>query len=604
MNKRRHDLSSKIRKTKKSHQLQLKRRHTSSQVVPQDTITNPNECLEQFLAAPSIFSISAIQTSLATSKQASALPLHEIPADKAQQFLNLLLTFLRSRNVEESLHALRIFTNLAAMECPESYYSSCQSWCNFLLSSELPLSLTALLSSENEVIQEQACWVVGNIAGDSQPCRDKLVSQNILPCLVGCLRHKAKTNVLRRNILWAMSNLARGTGSASVFIQAGLCAADFFNILSLEQAGSQDPVDVWDVRKELYWLLAFLISKEDEAIESLVNDQLLLVLSHHFSHVTTVILKKRDRGSIFQSVIPIVRIFGNLSTASDGKYIPGIIAANENKIVHTLATWLQVQRPCGETMTIATEVTWVAGALLCDAGYPEHLSTRVACPVLLPALCRVLLKGTFTLEWKREVLNALWNSLASPPGSDAANTMGTRDQFLVQIYREKGMIRALVGMLVCMDVDAIRPAINMIDAFHRRMDRYDDNALRILEEAECLHALESVCDAATGNASYGGATDWQSSTGGMDYCAEMAANLIDDYYDNNDEVIDMGSSENFEFNIEGGANPVFNFGNQPEIVRNNSNNSDPMMTSSAGRGRGRGRGRNIPAWVQKKAHAF
>ena len=70
----------------------------------------------------------------------------------------------------------------------------------------------------------------------------------------------------------------------------------------------------------------------------------------------------------------------------------------------------------------------------------------------------------------------------------------------------------------------------MIDAMHRQMGRHDDNSLRILAEAECLHALESVCDAASVNASYGGSTAWKPFTGGMGYCAEMAANMIDDFY--------------------------------------------------------------------------
>jgi len=365
---------------------------------------------------------------------------------------------------------------------------------------------------------------------------------------------------------------------------------------------TEKTVSVWDVRKELYWLLTFLTSKEDEVVLDLMNDQVLLILSRHFSQVTKVTLESRNRGSIFQSAIPLIRIFGNLATAADGRYVAGIVAADNHAIIHALVNWLEANKPCGETMTIATEVTWVAGALLCDVGFPNHPSTVVACPLLLPPLCRVLLKGTFTLEWKREVLNAMWNALASPPGSNGDDTIIERDKLLLDIFREKGMIRSLVGMLVCLDVDAIRPALNMIDAMHRRMGRHDDNALQILAEAECLHALESVCDAASANASYGGAADWKPSTGGMDYCAEMAANLIDDFYGEEDVELDMGETKgSFEFGIQEPV-PVFDFNSGSSNARDTTSNAviaDPM-TLSAGRGRGRGRGRNMPAWMQQK----
>lgn len=609
MNKRRHELSSKIRKTKKSHQLNLKRRHTtdttSSQVPTLDASSpvSANECLQQYLASPTIFTLSELQTNLATSKQSSSLPLDELPTQHAEQLLQNLLTYLASTNAEECLTSLRILTNLAAMECPDSYYSNRKSWCSFMLSSNLLTALVPLLSSQDERIQEQTCWVIGNIAGDSQLCRDQLIAQNVIGALLEALRRNGN-NGIKRNIVWSLTNIARGTELAMPFVQSGFGVQDILTILLSEEDLERKPVSAWDVRKELYWLLAFLTCREDEVIEGLMNDQVLLTLSRHFDQVTTITLEKRDRGSIFKSAIPLIRIFGNLATAADGKYIPGIINADNHSIVHTLAKWLQVRSPCGETMTIATEVTWVAGALLCDNGYESHPSTTIACPVLVPPLCRVLLKGTFTLQWKREVLNAIWNALAAPPGSISEETIVKRDSLLSQIFREKGMVRALVGMLVCLDVDAIRPAINMLDAMHRRMENYDENAHRILKEAECEHALEKVCDSATSNASYGGATDWQQSEGGMDYCAEMAANLIDDFYgEENDAVFEdcmaptSGSGSSFEFGLQSSSR-TFNFTSSHDSAQD-SITSDPM-SSPNGRGRGRGRGRAMPAWMETK----
>lgn len=611
MTQRRHRLTAQIRKNKKSQQIQLKRRHVSSAstlstpISTSETHKAPDECFQQLIASPSIFTLSSLQTSLASSKQPSSLPLHDLPSQQADQFLHVLTGFLRINNEETCiLHSLRILTNLAAMECPDSYYTSSTSWCSFILASDIPSGLAASLSSpKGESVLEQACWVIGNIAGDSQHCRDRLISLGFIPKLIASLR-QCTTNAsvkVRRNMYWALSNMARGNSTALPFIQGGLSSGDLLS--ELKRDVTDERLNEWDVRKELYCLITFLTGKEDEVADILLNDEVLTILSQHFSYVTNYTLEKRDRGALFQSVIPLIRIFGNLATMAGGKYVPGLIAVGTNTIVQTLATWLQVHKPCGETITIANEATWVIGALLCDVGYADHPSTTVACPILFPVLCNVLLVGTFTLEWKREVLNAIWNALAAPPGSAGEETLYTRDELLLRIYKTKGMIRALVGLCTCMDVDAIRPAVNIIDAFHRRIGRHDDSAARILEEAECLHALEHICDAASASASYGGGTDWSTAghSGGMDYCAEMAANLIDDFY--GDEEVDWdigGSSKEFEFGVEESV-PVFDFTDQNATTSTTHNSlKDPMLGQSSGRGRGRGRGRVVPSWMVNK----
>jgi hypothetical protein len=89
----------------------------------------------------------------------------------------------------------------------------------------------------------------------------------------------------------------------------------------------------------------------------------------------------------------------------------------------------------------------------------------------------------------------------------------------------------------------------------------------------------------------------------MEYCAEMASNLIDDFYgEEHDEEFNLGvatSSQlvSFEFG-QLGPPPIFDFTNSHDSAKS-SVVSDPM-SSPAGRGmgRGRGRGRSLPAWMQ------
>jgi hypothetical protein len=615
MNIRRHELSQKIRKTKKCQMLQLKRRHTTAAFLDGEDqgsdqsspTTSPQQCFTDFISTPTIFSLSALQSSLSRSKHQVTIRLQDYPIQQGESFLRSIAGFLSTNN-DSSLEALKVLTNLSAMESSETstnYYTSHSSWCVFMLSSangNIPQCLMNILSSSNIPNIEQVCWVIGNIAGDSQQCREKLVTMKFIPALISLLQ-QTDSLVILRNAIWALSNMSRGDHSIAPFVQAGLSANTVLNILRLDESAG---ANIWDIRSEIAWFLAFVSAKdEEEFVTQLLNTEIFIYLAKLFAQATDLVIKKRDRGSIFKSIIPLIRIFGNLATNADGKYVQGIILTEDHSVIKTLAKWLKVYKPCPEIMTICTEVTWVCGALLCDVGRANHASTTIAYPILLPALCQVFLCGSFTLEWKREIVNAIWNALAAPPNFDG-DTFAIRDELLLQLFQRDGIVRALVGTLTCLDVDAIRPALNIIDAMHRRLKRFNVDSLLILQSAECEHALEHVCDAASSSSSYGNSKSWDefdsNHGGGIESCAEIAANLIDDFY-GDDENYDMSEAgltcgvsadgNHFTFGLQDPI-PTFNFSSSGEEVRPVV--QDPMSLPA---GRGRGRGRTVPAWMQK-----
>lgn len=619
MNVRRHELTQKIRKEKKYQMLQLKRRHTST--VDGDAINinsptqnhSPKDCFIEFILSPTTISLSALQSSLSRSKNQISLRLQDYPIQQSEQFLRTLSGFLFP-NDAITLEALKVLTNLSAMESSDSstnYYTSHSSWCVFMLSSlnsKIPECLTSILVSSNITNVEQACWIIGNIAGDSQQCREKLISMNFFPIILSLLQNTEHFVVLR-NAIWALSNMSRGDHSITPLIQAGLNSNVILNILRLSHSYG---MDIWEIRSEIAWLLAFVSAKEEtDYITHLINTEIFNHLATLFSQATDIVIEKRDRGSVFKSVIPLIRIFGNLATVGDGQFVPGIIETEQNSVVKTLSKWLRVNKPCPEVMTICTEVTWVSGALLCDVGRANHASTTIAYPILFPALCDVFLRGSFTLEWKREIINSMWNALASPPNFDG-DTFAIRDELLLQLFQKDRMVRGLVGTITCLDVDAIRPALNIIDAMHRRLHRFGVDAIRTLQEAECERALEHVCEAASSCTSYGDSKNWneiEKATGGIDVCADIAANLIDDFYshDNESENMEFSSAgiqpvtstseENqFSFGLQDPV-PSFTFSSSSSVEEHKQIIRDPMTLPA---GRGRGRGKIAPAWMQKQ----
>ena len=674
MNQRRQDLSSKIRKSKRRHHVQLKRRLV---VAAQHVDADMNGCqtenvsklsmekiIHQFLMSPNEMSLNALQHVLASrganvdddsNENITNLLLYHHP-DKGLELISKFHTILISANNHEmKLQVLRILTNLAAInqstneinftnnddgEDDANYYgpsqpSNSQSWCELIIYNLLNSALIPCLRNRNydnnvqlQMIA-QTCWVIGNLGGEESTREFIIQNSDTIYELIKVLQwtmlscNQPRTTMtdrqhyflsvsmgIIRNTLWALSNLARGSHtSALIFFHQTktgstlISPSDMISIAQSEDSNVTNNNDssigeivTWtEIHVEMYWLLAFLTAREDEVMDILFSSSLsshgLVLLDTillHFYNVTETIIssckngriefnknKEKDDGSAVRMIIPILRIIGNMACASSGKFIPHILSRRHPKyenetIVSILSKWMYVidYHPSHEIMSISTEATWVCGALLCDAGYDDHPSTTVACPTLIPALCHVMIghdsggnKIFTTLELKREVLSALWNAVSVPPcsyvdGVVQKDTIKIRDLLLKSICDKVEILSSIVDMSQCLDSDAKYLSLCIINVVHRRLlnQIYDANGMirRALDETDCLNILEGVCDSASASYQYGGGKDWNVNRD-VETCAEIAANLIDDFYDEewNDgqQEMSVNTSNGFVFDV-------------------------------------------------------
>ena len=441
------------------------------------------------------------------------------------------------------------------------------------------------------------------------------------------------------------------------------------------QGQEQNEQVTWiQIMTETYWLLAFLTAREEEAVqvlllqtqtggsssnENVVGRTLCHTMVTHFCYLSQVLLmaSTTTRGSInanadnsvvqmaTQMILPMIRTLGNIATSSGGIFVPTLLyvpvsntppassgslslSSSSSLLCQSIVTWMQLlERGRGgsssfsssDGLAIAMEVTWMTGTLLCDVGHAHHVSTTVACPILIPALCRALVHPRLSLEWKRHLLWAIWNALSQPPdkeynnsmdststsismeqnGNEEEDTRPVRDAVLKEVYGTPQMCYALVQNLDSSDVDVIQVSLNILDAMHRRLvgqghqNQQSWTVLQQFQEVDCLNALERVCDTASAAYSYGGGRSWQDSNFGMEACAELAADLIDDFYqDDLEEEEGDGGFSSGGTAVDTNGQLVFQFAPPP------GGSVTPVAQAPMTSSLGRGRGRVVPAWMQ------
>lgn len=490
---------------------------------------------------------------------------------------------------------------------------------------------------------EQCCWALGNLAGDSQRARDTVKSRGGLSSILGTLRlafqlagfSSLHALALCRNAAWALSNLARGTLSSALPFLAinppGLTAEFqvatawlltqqdlFYYLLCTEQFSSQTPtqkknetliytldnISWFDVCFEMSWVLAFLTAKEDDAVDFLCNyshleTSILAAVAFRLSQVIHFI---SDSNSIRIS-IPLVRIVGNIATACNGRFVAALLTTNSiivpssnvsvgfSPLSHSLATLIDLgcsDKADFNMSTIAAEAAWAAGTLLCDTGHPLPHPSTAAASVLIPSLSQAVISGYSKLELKREATSAIRNAISVPPNIDTMSdidldtlqTDEVRDGVLANLGSSRAFIRALIDLLKSSDTDAIYSAILIVHALLHRLSHLHQ-IQSWLDEAYCKDALESICDRASMSPSCG-QNYWLSDSSfrpGLEKCADLAAEIIDDYFDVSNTVLDTVEDDEEEFSESRSSG----FGTVPML---------PSIT-------GRGRGLTMPAWMKQ-----
>lgn len=557
--KQREDLTRRIRKEKKSAYLARKRQFAvmpaSESPHSQSSIDSIQPLIKDFCNTPNLETLKVLHDALQVTSldatednwlvvlppddlaSSSALIQHLLPAASTSDGISMVLSILvRLTSIT--------FAPLSSSSSLSYYGHTPLSWSTLLCQNVDWMAFLVNLAPQSET----ACIVLGNLVGEAN-------TQSFVTLREAGFVQALVAAIHQPTAAWALTNAIRHdtTEYARVY-----CNDQALTPALLEQLLKEKPVAT-----QAAWMLAILTSREEQVVHYL--------LSHPTFANTMIECMKRPVD--IDQLAPLVQAMGNIATCSTmegGAPFSGQLLTSLPPLTPMLGQLLQIPT----NREVVQQAAWLAGCLLLDAGIPNHPATTIAAPVLVPLLFQELRDNTpHSLPNQRELAGALCNALTRPEAPGHEPSMSDNDWAEIPLPSwdlVRPSIATLAKLTASVDVDGALTAINVLQILLRRTTNTPEHDLlrQSLEHHDLRHILETLCDSPNAEV------------------AEIAANLLDDYFYVEDEGIDNDDSHVVAGESSFMADQPFAFG----LMVNDNHTGTP-------RGMGRGREATRPSWM-------
>mmetsp|Transcript_49092 Transcript_49092/g.72936 ORF Transcript_49092/g.72936 Transcript_49092/m.72936 type:complete len:554 (+) Transcript_49092:72-1733(+) len=271
-----------------------------------------------------------------------------------------------------------------------------------------------LLSSPNDDVREQAVWALGNIAGDSPPCRDLVLGAVAMQPLLQQLHQNSKLSMLR-NATWTLSNFCRGKPQPDFNMVRPALPTLAQLIFSPDE----------EVLTDACWALSYLSDGPNEKIQAVIEAgvcrRLVELLLHPGPAVQT----------------PALRTVGNIVTGDD---LQTQIIINFNALPCLLALLSSPKKG------IRKEACWTISNI--TAGNKDQIQAVIDNNIV-PPLIQLLTNAEFDIRKE-----AAWAISNATSGGNA-----NQIKFLVQ----QGCIRPLCDLLTVADTKIVTIALEGLE---------------------------------------------------------------------------------------------------------------------------------------------
>ncbi|XP_067934669.1 uncharacterized protein [Watersipora subatra] len=301
------------------------------------------------------------------------------------------------------------------------------------------------LSGDNHNLQEQCAWALGNIAGDSEQCRDLLIIQGAILPLIALL--KSTDTGCIQNAAFALSNLARGDNSKRTrLLQAGILEP----LLLLLKEGFEE-----SVLTEVSWVLCYLSASSE-------NETKMCESGAVSKMVEQLIIHSEDQ-DLNNNVLatPVLRFLGNVFSGPDE--LSEKACTECPTMISTVTKFLNSNH-----RHIIKETLWLLSNLSVDVKACEEIVNSGVITKLVS-----LLASSF--EIKLEAAYCLCH-IATHGRKEWAEAM-----------MEEGAVKAFVSLLKSHDGEVIQVALTYFEAMFRVL-----GCTKQFEEAGGLACIEPL----------------------------------------------------------------------------------------------------------------
>ncbi|KAK9136656.1 hypothetical protein Sjap_007250 [Stephania japonica] len=308
-----------------------------------------------------------------------------------------------------------------------------------------------LLVSPSDDVREQAVWALGNVAGDSAPCRDLVLGYGALMPLLAQLNEHSKLSMLR-NGTWTLSNLCRGKPPAP-FENLKPALPILQRLIS-----STDE----EVLTDVCWALSYLSDGVNDKIQAVIEAGVCPRLVELLRHPVASVL------------IPSLRTVGNIVTGDDLQ-TQFVIDNRVLPCLHQLLTQ-------DNKKSIKKEACWAISNI--TAGNKGQIQAVIDANLILP-LVKLLEHAEFDI--KREAAWAISNSTSG----------GSHEQ--IQYLVSQNCIKPLCDLLICPDPRVVTVCLEGLENIlkvgeaDKELGRSEVNVYaQIINECEGLDKIEHL----------------------------------------------------------------------------------------------------------------
>ena len=295
-------------------------------------------------------------------------------------------------------------------------------------------------------LQEQACWALGNLAGEAKAIRDVLLNNGVVVPLLQVLASEHVS--ISRTAAWALSNILKWDSEPyAAFLQGGVVPT----IMKHFAAAAPDE----GLLTELAWCLSYFSAQEEALVDVLIQAGVIPAVVSALRFNCTPI------------AIPVIRTLGNIVSCS-GTQAGHVAAVPE--VWPALAAGLSA-----EHRGLRKESAWTV-ANLAGTGF-AFADTIVKSP-LMPLLGRLLHTDKFDIA--REAAFALYN-------------IAIYDALLPAVMQLE-VTAPVLGLVRVQDREIIELALRFIELIIQRVP----NGSVLVEQADGIEALETLQTALDG----------------------------------------------------------------------------------------------------------